>query len=293
MHYLLGAFLATAATVAIVLLAVHLGFRAPRRVERGSPADLGLPHEEVRIAAVDGKRLFAWWLPSADATAPCVVLMHGWGGNAELMLPLAQPLHAAGLNVLLPDARNHGRSAAASYSSMPRFAEDVGAAVDWLRTRIPPPNAIVLLGHSVGAAAVLLEASRRRDIAAVISIAAFAHPEWMMRRQLARLGLPAPLVDGVLRYVEWVIGHRYDDIAPVNTIRRVGCPVLLVHGRADDTVPATDALAIRGDPGSGAVELLLIDGAGHNSVDMIEHHADRLLAFLRRAGVRVRVRREE
>jgi len=293
MHYLLGAFLATAATVAIVLLAVHLGFRAPRRVERGSPADLGLPHEEVRIAAVDGKRLFAWWLPSADATAPCVVLMHGWGGNAELMLPLAQPLHAAGLNVLLPDARNHGRSAAASYSSMPRFAEDVGAAVDWLRTRIPPPNAIVLLGHSVGAAAVLLEASRRRDIAAVISIAAFAHPEWMMRRQLARLGLPAPLVDGVLRYVEWVIGHRYDDIAPVNTIRRVGCPVLLVHGRADDTVPATDALAIRGDPGSDAVELLLIDGAGHNSVDMIEHHADRLLAFLRRAGVRVRVRREE
>lgn len=292
MHYLLGAFLATAATVAIVLLAVHLGFRAPRRVERGSPADLGLPHEEVRIAAVDGKRLFAWWLPSADATAPCVVLMHGWGGNAELMLPLAQPLHAAGLNVLLPDARNHGRSAAASYSSMPRFAEDVGAAVDWLRTRIPPPNAIVLLGHSVGAAAVLLEASRRRDIAAVISIAAFAHPEWMMRRQLARLGLPAPLVDGVLRYVEWVIGHRYDDIAPVNTIRRVGCPVLLVHGRADDTVPATDALAIRGDPGSDAVELLLIDGAGHNSVDMIEHHADRLLAFLRRAGVRVRVRCE-
>ncbi|MFZ5620371.1 MAG: alpha/beta hydrolase [Pseudomonadota bacterium] len=288
MHYLLGAFLATAATVAIVLLAVHLGFRAPRRVERGSPADLGLPHEEVRIAAVDGKRLFAWWLPSADATAPCVVLMHGWGGNAELMLPLAQPLHAAGLNVLLPDARNHGRSAAASYSSMPRFAEDVGAAVDWLRTRIPPPNAIVLLGHSVGAAAVLLEASRRRDIAAVISIAAFAHPEWMMRRQLARLGLPAPLVDGVLRYVEWVIGHRYDDIAPVNTIRRVGCPVLLVHGRADDTVPATDALAIRGDPGSDAVELLLIDGAGHNSVDMIEHHADRLLAFLRRAGVGVR-----
>lgn len=285
MHYLIGAFLATVATVAVVLLAVHLGFRAPRRVERGSPADLGLPHEEVRIAAVDGKRLFAWWLPSADATAPCVVLMHGWGGNAELMLPLAVPLHAAGLNVLLPDARNHGRSDSASHSSMPRFAEDVGAAVAWLRTRIPPPNAIVLLGHSVGAAAVLLEASRRRDIAAVISIAAFAHPEWMMRRQLARLRLPAVMVDGVLRYVEWVIGHRYDDIAPINTVRHVACPVLLVHGEADDTVPATDALAIRGSAGPDAVGLLLIDAAGHNSVDMIERHANRLLAFLHRAGV--------
>jgi len=286
MHYLLGAFLATAAAITIVLLAVHLGFRAPRRVERGSPADLGLPYEEVRIAAVDGKRLYAWWLPGADDAAPCAVLMHGWGGNAELMLPLAAPLHAAGLNVLLPDARNHGRSDSASYSSMPRFAEDVGAAVAWLSARpVSRPGAIVLLGHSVGAAAVLLEASRRHDIAAVISIAAFAHPEWMMRRQLARLGLPAPLVDGVLRYVEWVIGHRYDDIAPINTIRRVGCPVLLVHGRADDTVPVTDALAIRGDPGPDTAELLLIDAAGHNSVDMIQHHADRLLAFLHRAGV--------
>lgn len=285
MHYLLGAFLATAAALALVLLAIHLGFRAPRRVERGSPADFGLPHEEVRIATVDGKGLFAWWLPGA-AAAPSVILLHGWGGNAELMLPLAAPLHAAGLNVLLPDARNHGRSDPASFSSMPRFAEDVGAAIAWLRAQpAPRPNGIVLLGHSVGAAAVLLEASRRSDIAAVISIAAFAHPEWMMRRQLQRLGLPAALADGVLRYVEWIIGHRYDDIAPINTCCRVGCPVLLVHGGADDTVPVADALAIRDHCRSASVELLLIDEAGHNSVDMIERHGDRLLAFLHRAGV--------
>ncbi|MBZ0071413.1 MAG: alpha/beta hydrolase [Gammaproteobacteria bacterium] len=285
MHYLLGTALTTATVVAIVLLAIHLGFRAPRRVERGSPADLGLTYEAVSIPTVDGKRLFAWWLPGANDAAPTVVLMHGWGGNAELMLPLAKPLHAAGLNVLLPDARNHGRSDATSFSSMPRFAEDVGAAITWLHTRTVPPPAIVLLGHSVGAAAVLLEAARRHDIAAVISIAAFAHPDWMMRRQLARLRLPGPLIDAVLRYVEWVIGHRYDDIAPLNTVRRVDCPVLLVHGKADDTVPATDALAIRGNPGSEQVELLLLDGAGHNSVDLIERHADRLLTFLQRAGV--------
>ena len=285
MHYLLGTALTTATVVAIVLLAIHLGFRAPRRVERGSPADLGLTYEEVSIPTVDGKRLFAWWLPGANDAAPTVVLMHGWGGNAELMLPLAKPLHAAGLNVLLPDARNHGRSDSTSFSSMPRFAEDVGAAITWLHTRTVPPPAIVLLGHSVGAAAVLLEAARRHDIAAVISIAAFAHPDWMMRRQLTRLRLPGPLIDAVLRYVEWVIGHRYDDIAPLNTVRRVDCPVLLVHGKADDTVPATDALAIRGNPGSDQVELLLLDGAGHNSVDLIERHADRLLTFLQRAGV--------
>lgn len=284
MHYLLTALLVMTAALAIILLAIHIGFRAPRRIEQGSPADVGLPYREIAIRTVGGKRLFAWWLPAADA-APTIILLHGWGGNAELMLPLAMPLHAAGLNVLLLDARNHGRSESAGFSSMPRFAEDVGAAIGWVRMQTAAPEAIALLGHSVGAGAVLLEASRRRDVAAVISIAAFAHPEWMMRRQLERLGMPAPITAGVLRYVEWVIRHRYEEIAPMNTACRVGCPVLLVHGRADRTVPVTDALTIRNNCGSRSLELLLIEDAGHHSVDMIEMHGDQIVAFLRRAGV--------
>ena len=38
-------------------------------------------------------------------SAPAVVVMHGWGGNAALMLPLARPLHEAGYATLFVDAR--------------------------------------------------------------------------------------------------------------------------------------------------------------------------------------------
>jgi len=117
-------FLVTATALSAIFLAIHLGFRAPRRIEKGNPADFGLPYRETGIHTRRGKNLFAWWLPAATP-APTIILLHGWGGNAELMLPLALPLPHAGLNVLLLDARNHGRSDSASFSSLPRFAEDV------------------------------------------------------------------------------------------------------------------------------------------------------------------------
>ena len=266
--------------ITVTVLAVHIGFRAPRRIEHNSPADYGLAYEEIHIRTTTGKQLFAWWLPTVEP-APTLIVLHGWGGNAELMLPLALPLHRAGLNILLLDARNHGRSDSDSYSSLPRFAEDAGAAVDWVKAHSSDLcRPVALLGHSVGAGAVLFEASRRDDIAAVISIAAFAHPEWMMRRYLGRFRIPELFTVWVLRYVEWIIGYRYEVIAPMNTVCRIKCPVLLVHGKADQTVPVTDALAIRNNCSKKSIELLLIENADHESVETIEEHSDQLIAFL-------------
>ena len=284
MHYLYITLLVPV-IIAAILAMVHIGFRAPRRIQRNSPADYGLAYEETRIRTAAGKQLFAWWVPVAEP-APSLIILHGWGGNAGLMLPLAVPMHRAGLNVLLLDARNHGRSDSAGFSSLPRFAEDAGAAADWVKAHSRDPRKrVALLGHSVGAGAVLLEASRRDDIAAVISIAAFAHPEWMMRRYLARFWIPGFCISWILRYVEWVIGYRYTEIAPMNTACRVQCPILLVHGTADETVPVTDARAIRDHCPGKKPELLLIEGGRHDSVEEVEHHADRLVAFLKKTGI--------
>jgi pimeloyl-ACP methyl ester carboxylesterase len=214
-----------------------------------------------------------------------VVAIHGWGGNAELMLPFALHLHRAGYAVLLIDARNHGRSDADTFSSMPRFAEDLEQGFEWLLGQPGvDPQRCALLGHSVGAAAALLVASRRRDVAAVVSIAAFAHPEQLMRRQMQAHGIPyIPLGWAVLRYIERLIGIRYEAIAPVHTIRHVQCPVLLVHGSEDSSVPISDAEAIYAHRKDQRVELLTLSGASHDSVEHIDRHREALLGFLQSA----------
>lgn len=273
---------------AALLTGIHWGFRAPVVRETSDPKAYGLPYSPVWIPSLTGKRLFAWYLPTDEACAT-VVMMHGWGGNAEMMLPLAKVFHGAGMNVLLFDARNHGQSARQGHSSLPRFAQDLDAAITWLRQQAwHTPGPLVLLGHSLGGAAVLLAASRRRDIAAVISIAAFAHPRWVMQRTLRHPLIPKGLVTLISNYVQWVIGQRFDSIAPVHTVCRIQCPVLLVHGQQDTTVPIEDAHAILAACPRTQIELLEVPHAGHASVEMIEAHAAQLYAFLRKWGIAAR-----
>ncbi|MGB8241391.1 MAG: dipeptidyl aminopeptidase, partial [Azonexus sp.] len=85
--------------------AIRRGLTAPRVAETGDPG--ALPWRVVHLPAANEKQLFAWFIPAAPG-APALVVMHGWGGNAEMMLPLAAPLHAAGYSLLLVDARCHG-----------------------------------------------------------------------------------------------------------------------------------------------------------------------------------------
>lgn len=284
MTYLTGTALTLALLTSLFLAALHLGFRAPRIRECGTPADLGMKYEAVKIQTVSGKQLFAWWLPVPGADSSLIIL-HGWGGNAELMLPMALPFQHAGINVLLVDARNHGNSDADTFSSLPRFAEDLDHAIDWLRQRRPESaRRVALLGHSVGAGAALLSASRQKHIDAVISVSAFAHPEWMMKRFLRRFHLPGPITGLILGYVQWIIGHRFSDIAPVHSVCRIDCPILLVHGRADSTVPVEDARAIAAGCPESRITLLEIDEAEHDSVEKIEQHGIELVRFLQREG---------
>ncbi|MFO8047346.1 MAG: hypothetical protein R6U30_15985, partial [Halomonas sp.] len=123
-------------------------------------------------------------------------------------------------------------------------------------------------------------ASRRDDIRAVVSLSAFAHPDGMMRRWLAEKRLPFfPLGWYVLRYVEWVIGHRFDAIAPVNTLPKVRCPVLLVHGRDDRVIPPSDAERLHASRGATPAVLRLLPG-DHDLSQHIEAELSELLAFL-------------
>ncbi len=237
---------------------------------------------EIKIPTQRGRQLDGWLLTGQRERNPqVVVITHGWGANRELMLPLARPLQAAGFHVLLFDARSHGSSDNDNFSSMPRFAEDIDAALNWIRMQAQFSIASVsLIGHSVGAAATLLATSRRDDIACVVSLAAFAHPEDMMRRWLESKKLPYfPLGWYVLNYVQWVIGYRFDAIAPIHTIKSISCPVLIMHGSDDSTIPPADAKRIF-EQGNQEINRLLILPGEHDATDEIEQHIHEPISFI-------------
>ncbi|MDO6563592.1 alpha/beta hydrolase [Amphritea sp. 1_MG-2023] len=288
MSYVVYVLTAIVMLMSVFFIAIHLGFRAPKVKTIENPKTrFNIDFLSVSIP-VNAKKHLSGWLLLVDDAQETVIVLHGWGGNAEMMLPLALPFYQADMNVLLFDARSHGQSDSDTFSSLPRFAEDVAAAVDWLKREHPHRvKKVALLGHSVGAGAVLFAASKRHDIAAVISVSAFAHPEWMMQRYLKTFHLPRFLRRQVMRYVEWVIAHRFTTFAPINTVCDIGCPVLIVHGKDDLVIPIEDARAILQHCQAPHLRLIEIDGAGHDSVDKIEQHAGKLIEFLRQAGFAV------
>ncbi len=256
--------------------ALKRAFAPPRREIPHTPRDLGLPEEEVWIDGANGTRLHAWWVP-VEHRAPAVIVLHGWGGNASLMLPVGPHIHRAGFHALFLDARNHGLSEHDDFSSMPRFAEDLEAAFRWLEGRDDVAD-IGIVGHSVGAGAAILATSRGLPAKAVVSVSAFAHPGELMRAQGPLARLPRPIRWWVLHHLERMIGFRFDEIAPRNRIGDVTAPLLLVHGDADPVVPVSDAYELADRMRER--RLIVVPGGGHSDLEPFQPYLPRVLEFL-------------
>lgn len=276
---LLLALIALALILGVFLLRAWLlrAFRIQTRSWVTEPQALGLSAERVRIPTCGGKTLAAsFFLPHPGT--PVVILVHGWGVNSSHLLFMVPRLLEQGLNAVVFDARCHGLSDDDGFASLPRFAEDTEAVIEALGQR--GHQDIILLGHSVGAGAVLLAASRNPGLRAVISLSAFSHPEAMMNGWLAERGIRRwPWGVIINRGVEWFIGHRFNDIAPQTTVARITVPLLLVHGEQDDVVPLSDLQRLA-DANPGA-SLMVLPGVGHNDPEGFARHAGQIMDWLR------------
>ncbi len=217
------------------------GFRNPRRSHRQYPSHQGIAFTEIRISTENKRRLYGWWIPADPdtASAPLIVLVHGWGQNAGLWLPLIPHWHRAGFHLLAFDSRNHGYSDADGYSTMVKFAEDLLAAIHYAEAHYGNRLQWVgVMGFSIGAAAALLAAAREASIKRVVAVGAFSHPGHIMRQGFEKKRIPFfPLVWLLFKYIEWRIGARLDEIAPLNNIQKVQAELLLLHGKNDRVVP--------------------------------------------------------
>lgn len=285
----------------VLLLALGARLLAHRLLLRGlhparlphehGPSDLGIPLRSVQSVTVPGPggaALFAWFIAPThppNGLASAVLVMHGWGSNASLMLPAVSVLRDAGLSVLVMDARCHGLSDGADFTSMPRFAEDMEAGLNWLAAHPNiNPSAMAVMGHSVGAAAALLCARRRADVCAVVSLSAFAHPADMMRRWLRARRVPQRVLgEWVLAHVQHVIGASFEDIAPTTSIQHLRCPVLLVHGLDDDTVPFADARRILAASARSDAALMAVAGGHDLSTALTPSQSWQITCFLKEA----------
>ena len=119
------------------------------------------PLVEVPLAAEDGARISAWWLPPPRPDAPAVLMLHGNGENLETMRQagLFADFAALGAGVLAVDYPGYGLSQGTPGEEANVAAAE--AAWRWLREHHRGPA--VVAGWSLGAAVAVQVAARRGD----------------------------------------------------------------------------------------------------------------------------------
>ena len=238
------------------------GVRLARPKNTGTPGNIGLDFTEHTLETSDGLRLHAWHIPAEDSSAVCV-FFHGYGAAKSDLLPEAAEFHRWGYDTVLVDFRGSGDSLGDVTTIGFLEADDVAAAVDYVREQFPN-KPLWLYGRSMGSVAILRSISQG-DVqpAGVILECPFDRLLSTAKNRFAAMGLPGFPAAELL--VFWGgAQHGYSGWAhnPADYAAEVRCPTLLMRGENDTRVTEPQLHSVY-DRLADPKRLHTFDGVGH------------------------------
>lgn len=229
------------AVLSAIILAVLL--MSPAAEASGRP---------VAFSSLDGTSLAGEFFESSNRPAPGVVLVHMLSRNKGDWRDLPDRIREAGITALTIDLRGHG-SSSGSAGDLAAMVQDVRAAAQWLASRPNVrPDAVAIVGASLGA-----------------SLALLAAPELPQVRAIAVL---SPSLD--------YRGLRTDTAL----IKRLGPRALWLAASAEDPLALRTMRDMAAEP-SGAREQVVSSAVAHGTV-LLERDGDvgrALVDWLRRS----------
>jgi fermentation-respiration switch protein FrsA (DUF1100 family) len=210
----------------------------------------------LKLASSGRAKISATYLANPHATFT-VLFSHG---NAEDLgddQALLERIRAAGFAVLAYDYQGYGTSE--GKPSERHACDDEDAAYNFLvQTMHIQPNKIIAFGRSVGSGPAA-DLAYRRPVAGLILESAFTSAFRVMTRV------------SVLPF------DRFDNL---QKIKKVHCPVLIIHGTQDSVINAShgrELFAAANEP----KQALWVDGANHNDVAFVggTRYSNSLKAF--------------
>ena len=74
-----------------------------------TPAQVGLPYEDIQLTTDDGLSLHGWFIPAPQARGT-VLFLHGNAGNISHRIDSLQMFHRLGYSTLIFDYRGYGNN---------------------------------------------------------------------------------------------------------------------------------------------------------------------------------------
>ena len=205
----------------------------------------------VRFEGAFGDRLAARLELPAGPPRACALFAHCFTCSKDLraLVRISRALASRGIGVLRFDFTGLGESegdfAGTNFSSN---LEDLVAAADFLRREVAAPE--LLIGHSLGGAAVLAAAHRIPEARAVATLAApsdTAHLSETLRRQAPELRTESEVEVELAGRGFSIRRQLLDDLDSHNLSEAIGAldrPLLIFHSPVDEIVPVDHARRI-------------------------------------------------
>lgn len=255
----------------------YLVHEIPRRPVKEAP-DWGRVID-TRIPTANGGTIEVWRVEPEGPSRGIVVFVHGWSRNRDRMVPRARLFGEMGFTTVMHSARDHGGSTRHRFMNAFRFAEDVEAVIKWVN------EPVLLYGHSAGAAAAVISASRNPNLIRILFLeACYARTkealQSLYRSYNRYFGLIfAPMV---ILLMDIFYGFKLDKVSPVRLAPKIDIPVLIVHGEKDQNFPLHHAWRVRDSFPAARAELFVALGSDHSSSSLTSQYPIAIRAFLDR-----------
>lgn len=215
----------------------------------------------VPLRSPGGPQVYGLWNAPPKPDAPVALILHGNGGCLLSWSPLLESWKALGCGAFLLDPRGYGWSEGSPTEE--GLLADAEAAMSWLAAQGVAAERVVLHGISIGGGVALPLAGRHAVRGLVLeapftrlSDVAFAHWPFLPFR--------------------WILRDRYDNLSAAASVT---CPVLILHGDADEIVPVEHserlAKAFPRPP-----TRIVVPGLRHNDLTLWSGHHEALERFL-------------
>lgn len=218
-------------------------------------------HEEFEITSRYGYQLKGK-LYLQDEPNKFVLMCHGYTSNYTGMKKYSTMLLEQGYSILLYDHRNHGFSDR-NFSSFGYFEKyDAQTCLDYLLDRFK--CSVGVFGESMGAATALQLAAIDSRVSFCIEDCGYSNAFELFKHRsihdhnkiVSLLTYPTNI------YLKLFYRWSLNDVSVIYKINDITCPILFIHGSADDYVPYYMVHDLY-KAYNGKKDILIIDNATH------------------------------
>ena len=249
---------------------------------RNSASIFAEAHAFVHTGAAGDIPVWSWPRPAADDRArPCVLLLHGWGGEAGLMGAFVAPLKAQGYRVLIPDLPGQGKAKGRLVDT-----RQSAATILELQARHGPFHSIV--GHSLGGLLACMAAAGNEaiggsvDVTKLVTINSPVSLASVIEGLGGAVGLSPTVIEEVAAKAQGDLGFPLAEVHAQTLLERADVPALAFHDTDDPFIPHAGSLAHLAK--HAKLESRQTSGLGHISVLEDEAVIHQVMDFLGPAG---------